>query len=237
MIENSVLICGRSGTGKSFSLRNLRNPEGVMYLNCEGKPLPFPNKFQKYDVSEPQQVYEALVAVNDMDNIHTVIIDSITYLMDMFETQIVNKSSNTQKAWGDYATFLKDLCLVYLRACKKNVIVLSHVTSFYNGEALINETRAAVKGSIGKGNGFESYFTTVIYTKLIGIDKLTPSENLHISEKDKRKCYKHVFQIDHTKDDTHESLKVPPGVFDDNDIYIDNDVQIVLDKLEKYYAN
>lgn len=237
MIENSVLICGRSGTGKSFSLRNLRNPEGVMYLNCEGKPLPFPNKFQVYDVSEPQQVYEALVAVNDMDNIHTVVIDSITYLMEMFETQIVNKSSNTQKAWGDYATFLKDLCLVYLRACKKNVIILSHITSFYNGDTMINETRASVKGSVGKGNGFESYFTTVIYSKIVGLDKVTENEDLHITKAESKKNFKHVFQVDHTKDDTHESIKVPPGIFGEDVTYIDNDIQIVLDKLEKYYAD
>ena len=77
MIEKSVLICGRSGTGKSYSLRNLRNPEGVMYLNCEGKSLPFPNKFQKFDVTEPMQIYEALTAVNDMNDVHTVVIDHI----------------------------------------------------------------------------------------------------------------------------------------------------------------
>ena len=172
MIEKSVLICGRSGTGKSYSLRNLRNPEGVMYLNCEGKSLPFPNKFQKFDVTEPMQVYEALTAVNDMSDVHTVVIDSATFLMDMFETQIVNNSSNTQKAWGDYASFIKDLCLIYLKKCTKNVVITSHVTNFYNSDLLVNETRAGIKGSVGKGNGFESYFTNVIYTKTMPLEKL-----------------------------------------------------------------
>ena len=33
--DNLVLICGKSGTGKSTSLKNLKNPEGVLYLNCD----------------------------------------------------------------------------------------------------------------------------------------------------------------------------------------------------------
>lgn len=32
-----ALICGVSGAGKSASLRDLINPEGVIYLNCESK--------------------------------------------------------------------------------------------------------------------------------------------------------------------------------------------------------
>jgi len=34
-----VLICGDSASGKSASLENLENPEGVMYLNCESGQL------------------------------------------------------------------------------------------------------------------------------------------------------------------------------------------------------
>jgi hypothetical protein len=33
--DNLALIVGKSAGGKSASLRNLKNPEGVMYLNCE----------------------------------------------------------------------------------------------------------------------------------------------------------------------------------------------------------
>jgi hypothetical protein len=46
--DNLVLIVGKSSHGKSASLMGLKNPEGVMYLNCEaGKKLPFPAKFMK----------------------------------------------------------------------------------------------------------------------------------------------------------------------------------------------
>ena len=33
--DQLVLLCGKSATGKSTSLMGLKNPEGVMYLNCE----------------------------------------------------------------------------------------------------------------------------------------------------------------------------------------------------------
>lgn len=33
--DHLVLIGGKSGGGKSASLRNLPEPEGVLYLNCE----------------------------------------------------------------------------------------------------------------------------------------------------------------------------------------------------------
>ena len=33
--DNLVLIGGESAGGKTASLRNLNNPEGIIYLNCE----------------------------------------------------------------------------------------------------------------------------------------------------------------------------------------------------------
>lgn len=35
MNNNLILVSGKSTTGKSMCFRNLQNPEGVMYLNCE----------------------------------------------------------------------------------------------------------------------------------------------------------------------------------------------------------
>lgn len=33
--DHLVLLCGFSAAGKSRSLKNLRDPAGVLYLNCE----------------------------------------------------------------------------------------------------------------------------------------------------------------------------------------------------------
>ena len=41
----SVLIYGRSGSGKSRSLKNFTEDE-IFLVNVIGKPLPFPGRFQ-----------------------------------------------------------------------------------------------------------------------------------------------------------------------------------------------
>lgn len=97
--DNLVLVVGKSAAGKSASLMGLENPEGVMYLNCEaGKKLPFRAKFKQYTITDPMQVFEALDAAEGMADIHTIVIDTMTYLMEMYESQYVLKSANTMQA-------------------------------------------------------------------------------------------------------------------------------------------
>ena len=99
MNDNLVLIAGKSATGKSLSLRNIRDPEGVLYLNCENnKKLPFRSKFVEKTVIDPLQVYQAFEYAEKHDEIHTIVIDTLTYLMDMYESKYVLNSSNTMKA-------------------------------------------------------------------------------------------------------------------------------------------
>ncbi|CAA0366044.1 N4 gp44-like protein (fragment) [Alteromonas alvinellae] len=97
--DNLVLICGKSAVGKSASLMGLKNPEGVIYLNCEaGKKLPFRSKFKELVVTDPYQVEDAFDQVEEMDDVHTIVIDSLNYLMDMYESLHVLTSTNTMQA-------------------------------------------------------------------------------------------------------------------------------------------
>lgn len=79
-----ILIAGFSASGKSASLRNLRNQERWLYLNTEaGKRLPFRNKFQSYNIEDPYQIWEAFDAASpggDMANdVDGIIIDCHLY--------------------------------------------------------------------------------------------------------------------------------------------------------------
>ena len=72
--DNLVLIVGKSAAGKSASLMGLKNPEGVMYLNCEaGKKLPFRAKFKQYTITDPLQVNEAFEAMQKGEVARSVI--------------------------------------------------------------------------------------------------------------------------------------------------------------------
>ena len=96
---NLVLISGKSVTGKTASLRNIKNQKGVLYLNCENnKEITFRNDFINKAIVDPMQVYEAFPWMETKPDIHTGIIDTLTYLMDMYESMYVINSANTMKA-------------------------------------------------------------------------------------------------------------------------------------------
>lgn len=54
-----VLIIGKSGTGKSASLRNFKNEE-IEVINVLSKPLPFKNNFETYNTDNYRNVCEKI---------------------------------------------------------------------------------------------------------------------------------------------------------------------------------
>ena len=236
--DNLVLIAGKSSTGKSASLMGLENPEGVMYLNCEaGKKLPFKAKFKQYVITDPLQVFEAFEAAENMPDVHTIVIDTLTYLMDMYESLYVYNATNTQKAWGDFAQYYKALMQNYVAKSTKNVIFLAHTADTLNEGEMVMETKVPVKGSI-KNNGIESYFSLVIATKKVQLKALKDykSDLLTITPEEEALGFKYVFQTKLTKETVGERLRGPLGMFDTKETYINNNAQLVMDRLHEYYA-
>lgn len=236
--DNLVLIAGKSSTGKSASLMGLENPEGVMYLNCEsGKKLPFKAKFKQYVITDPLQVFEAFEAAENMPDVHTIVIDTLTYLMDMYESLYVYNATNTQKAWGDFAQYYKALMQNYVAKSTKNVIFLAHTSDSLNEAEMTMETKVPVKGSI-KNNGIESYFSVVISTKKVALKALKDYSNdlLTITPDEEALGFKYVFQTRLTKDTVGERMRGPLGLFETKETFIDNNAQLVLNRLHEYYA-
>jgi hypothetical protein len=238
--DHLILVSGKSATGKSASLMDMLKPEGVIYLNCEnGKKLPFKTKFKEFTITDPMQVCQAFTEAENMSDVHTIIIDTLTYLMDLFESTRVINSSNTMKAWGDYAQFWKNLMSQQVAKSSKNVIFLSHTSDILNEAEMVNETVVKVKGSL-MNQGIESYFTTVISTKKIPLvkltDKIAKSPLLTITEDDELNGFKYVFQTRLTKETVNERIRAPMGMWAFNETYIDNNLQNVIDRLHKYYS-
>lgn len=237
--DQLILISGESATGKSASLLNIRNQEKWFYLGCEaGKRLPFKNKFQNFRIEDPYQVHEALDFAKDNPDVEGIIIDTLDFLMDMFETQYVLASANTQKAWGDYAQFFKIMMQQKIVSFGKPVIILAHTRSDLDEAAMEMKTSVPIKGSL-KGNGIESFFSTVVSTKKISLKDLSKtsydSKFLHITEEDELVGYKHVFQTRLTAATKGERIRSPMGMFSKEQTYTDNDAQLLLDYLTEYY--
>ncbi len=235
--DQLVLIVGYSATGKSASLRNIRNQDQWLYLNCEaGKRLPFKNKFQSHRIEDPYQVHEAFDYGTSNPEVSGIITDSLTFLMDMYETQYVLPSSNTMKAWGDFGQFFKILMQQKVTAFAKPTIFTAHVGDVLDEKAMEMKTSVPIKGSL-KNNGVEAYFSTVVAAKKIAVKDLTPykSSLLNITDEEQELGYKHVFQTRPTKTTTGERIRSPMGMFSKEQTFIDNDAQLLLDHLDEFY--
>lgn len=236
--DHLVLLVGKSAAGKSASLMGLENQEGVMYLNCEsGKRLPFKSKFKEFVITDPLQVHEAFGVAETRDDIHTIVVDSLTYMMDMYESLYVRNSSNTMKAWGDFAEFFRELMQQYVAKSTKNVVFIAHTLDTLNEGEMVMETKVPVKGSL-KNNGIESFFSCCMAAKKVKLKDLKDygSKLLTITPEEEALGFKYVFQTKLTKDTVNERLRGPMGLFDNKETFIDNNMQLVLNRLTEYYA-
>lgn len=237
-----LLICGVSGTGKSFSLKNIPDQKNWWYLNTEaGKALPYRNSFQSYVITDPYEVIGALEQGKDDPDCHGIIVDSLTFLMDMFEsTQVLVPGADTRKQWAAYQQFFKTMLQNKVPLFNKPVFFTAHVMETQDEKTLDWRTSVPIKGAL-KGNGVEAYFNTIIYTKKISIKKLEKYvENnnlLHITDEEKELGFKHVFQTRLTADTIGERIRGPYELFSKQETFIDNDVSQVLQRIDEYYSN
>jgi hypothetical protein len=237
--DQLALIVGFSATGKSASLRNIRDQESWMYFGTEsGKRLPFKNKFQNFRITDPHQVHEGFdFAVSD-PSIKGIIVDSVTFLMDQYESQYVLPSSNTMASWGAFAQFFKVMMQNKVTTFARPTIFTAHVLDVLDEKAMEIKTSVPIKGSL-KNNGLESYFSTVVAAKKIAIKELEKygSKLLTITDEEKELGYKHIFQTRPTKSTVGERIRSPMGMFDKSETYIDNDAQLLLDHLDSFYKS
>ena len=206
-------------------------------MNTTNKKLPFRSKFKEFGITDPLQVYQAFDEAEQMDGVHTIVVDSLTYMMDMYESFHVLKSANTMKAWGDYAQFFKVLMSKYVAESTKNIIFIAHTSDVMNDAEMTMETLVKVKGSL-MNQGIESFFSTVISTKKLTLKSLKDYGNglLEITPEEEALGFKYVFQTRITKDTVNERMRAPLGMWEVKETYTDNNVQLVIDRLHEYYA-
>lgn len=59
---------------------------------------------------------------------------------------------------------------------------------------------------------------------------------LTVTDREKRLGYKHVFQTELTKETVNERIRSPLNMWADDETYIDNDMQLVFDRLDYFYT-
>lgn len=216
-----------SGIGSNVSMRT------------QSKKLPFPAKFQQHTITDPYQVYEAFDHAETMQDCHTIIIDSVTFLMDMYESLYVLPKAGTKEgmtAWGQFAQYFKTLMQQYVAKSTKNVIMTAHTFTDLNEDLGAMQTKVPIKGAL-KNQGIEAYFSIVVSTKKVPIAKLENygSDLLNITAEEEALGYKHCFQTKMTKETLTERMRAPMGMFNLKESFMDNDAQLLLDRLHTYY--
>lgn len=236
--DQLILVCGYSATGKSASLRNIKNQEKWLYFNTEaGKRLPFKNSFKNIRITDPLDVLSYFdECIANPDKVDGIIVDSLTFLMDMYESKYVLTASNTMRAWSEYNQFFKNLMQDKVVKFGKPTIFIAHVQDNLDERSMEIKTSVPIKGAL-KGNGVESYFSTVVASKKVPIKELEKynSPLLEITDEERELGFKYVFQTRITKNSTGERIRSPMGLFSKDMTYIDNDCQLLLNHLQEFY--
>lgn len=235
--KNIVLIMGKPNTGKSTSLMKLKNQESMVYLNTDLKELPFRDRFLKnVEVANATDVLTYIQEIENAAPVEGAVLDTLTFLMAMYERQYVTNATNTQAAWGSYGTFYKDV-IHAIKAGSKDYAIMAHADSQLNEQAMQMETKVPIKGAVGKV-GVEADFTTILSTQQVPIAKLEGFENdlLHITDEEREDGFKHVFVTRVTKDTVGEKMRSAMGLWSRKELYIDNDLDQVFARLKEYYS-
>jgi len=243
--KNIIFLGGRSDTGKTASLRFLKDPKGVLYLNFESKDPPFPAEFKCQKVTDPYTLHTVSQAIIDKakegtNKFHTLVVDSITACMALYATKYIGKDcQNKMAAWGDYGSFYDKWAKQMLPQLEQivNVIVIAHIDEYEEKGTLKTYVQAPVQGRL-KNIGLEADFGLVVHTTTVTTEELSKYQSplLTVTEDDEIEGFKWVLQTLKTKETKDTKIRAPIGMWDRSETYINADIQLVLDKLNQYYS-
>lgn len=237
--KNIVLVMGPPNTGKSSSLRNL-NQKKMVYLNTDMKEIPFKSNFLvNAEISDACDILPFIEDIESNPDVTGSVLDTLTFLMGMYERQYVVPHAGTkrgQSAWGDYGNFYREL-IHAIKSGTKDYAILAHQETKISEEGIGTDTSVPIKGAVGK-IGVEADFTTIVSTKQIPIKKLEGIENdlLNITDEEREDGVKYVFCTRINKDFTGEKMRSAMGLWNRNELFIDNDLDLVFKRLKQYYG-
>ena len=202
-----VLIIGRSGMGKSTSMRNLP-PEKTALINVLGKPLPFRNDLDQFVTDDYAKVKAAISKTKRP----IIVIDDAGYLM----TNMFMRGHASQGKGNDIYGFYNSVgdnfwnLVEHIMNLKTNqrVYIMMHEEE--------SETGKIKPKSVGKM-----------------LDEKVCIEGMFtICFRSSYSNTKHVF---FTRTNGLDVAKTPMGMFGEDEYEIDNDLKYVDDKIKEYY--
>ena len=221
-MANLVIICGKSGSGKSTSGSNL-DPKSTLWLNCDQKPLPI--KGWKKNYSKENKNYATASSLVDIVNtlkvipekakhIKTIVIDTINRVMT--DKVMGERHIKGFEKWASLSGGIYDIFTVINQVVPDDVdvFVLSPSDEGYTDMGA-QYRKVMTAGKQLDKIVLESMSSVVLFT--------------HI-ESDGKGKNEYFFQ---TQTDGVSTAKSPAGMFED--YQVPNDLQMVKDTMHKYY--
>lgn len=212
----AILIIGESGTGKSTSIRTLNNEETYI-INVLDKPLPFRGSKSKYIQKKGGNYYatdDARLIYKIVKNIHyerrdikNIIIDDFQYIMsnESIRRALETGYNKFSEIQQKSWSILDMIC--HLSRPDLNVFILSHSCC---GEDGISRFKT-IGNMLDKTIVIDGMFTYVIRSIV--------------------KEGQYRFEV---KNNGLSTVKMPFGMFEENETDIENDLQLVLNKIKQY---
>ncbi len=214
-MSNATLVIGKSGTGKSTSIRDFDEKE-TFIINVLDKPLPFKGYKKKYTkVTKEGGNYfssdnsDSIIKMikyinNERTDIKNIVIDDFQYVMaNEFMRRAMDKGWEKYTEIGKHAWEIIDFSI----KCRDDLFLffLSHS----DDESGTSKCKTIGK-MIDEKITLEGMFTIVLHT--------------HVMDNK----YKFI-----TQNDGYHTAKSPMGMFDD--LSIDNNLVFVKEKMKSYY--
>lgn len=207
-----VIVMGRSGFGKSYSMRNL-DPETTVVFNTELKPLPFKGgkKFRNVYLEDPHSLLKFFAAAQGKDDVKTIVIDSFSGWTE----QLMKDSRQKNKGYDVFNSYNTHIGTFFnaLKKSTKQVFLIGHedVTTLDSGESIIG---LKVEGQVWRGV-CEKEAVVVLHACM---DSDGEGNNTHYFE---------------TQSNGSTNAKSPQGMF--ADFRVDNDLALVQKSVEEYF--
>lgn len=203
-----ILIFGKSGSGKSTSLRNFKSDD-VGIINVISKPLPFKNVNNLKTIDTDN--YEDVRKILTKSKAKSIVIDDAGYLLT---NQFMRKHSNAGGGNAVYSMY-NDIA--------DNFWSLPELVKTLSKDKLVYFIMHEDKNDFGD-----------IKPKTIGrlIDEKVCFEGLFSIVLRSKKVDKNYFF--YTQSTDNDVAKSPMGMF--NDLYIDNDLKMVDDTIREFYG-
>ena len=202
-----ILIIGKSGSGKSASLRNFKAEE-VDVINVESKPLPFRNNFVTIDTDDYRSVCKAIK--NSKKKV--IVVDDAGYLI----TNAFMRGHASQGAGNAMFNFYNQLADNFWK-------LITYIKSMDDKNKIVYIIMHDQKNDYGD-----------IRPKTIGKlldDKVCVEGMFTICLRSMVQDGRFVFR---TRSDGFDVTKTPIGLFDTEEV--DNDLRMVDEKIREFYG-